>query len=174
MAFATIIARASVLAAGPDLAAPRYSNPTRQLPAQQLSQQGPALMECYIYGENSHRVRGSLDKPGSKLVGLPRSGRLETIRRILRERQMRSNVGTISIQFEDRPEDLSADEEYDRYFVAGATRDRVLPPVTDKDARVHKRQLRLPRVKTSRPGYFIPADGNPAPDDPQMSLGTPD
>jgi hypothetical protein len=87
---------------------------------------------------------------------------------------MRSNVGTISIQFEDRPEDLSADKEYDRYFVAGAARDRVAPPVTDKDARVHKRQLRLLRVKTSRPGYFIPADGNPAPDDPQMSLGTPD
>ncbi|KYG40422.1 hypothetical protein M433DRAFT_8828 [Acidomyces richmondensis BFW] len=171
MAFATIIARASVPAAGPDPAAPRYSNPTRQLPAQQLSRQGPALMECYICGENSHR--GSPDKPGSELVGLPRSGRLETIRRMLRERQMRSNVGTISIQFEDRPEDLSADKEYDRYFVAGAARDRVAPPVTDKDARVHKRQLRPLRVKTSRPGYFIPADGNPAPDDPQISLGTP-
>ena len=194
VAFATIVARASAPnATAVTTAEPRYNDPTQHSSAQQTLRHGVASMECYMCGERGHGVRacpglnrliddrvlhwgpanrlcwGTLNTPGSELVGLPRSGRLEAIRRMLRERQVHAAVGNISIQFEDRPDDLSTDDECDQYFVAGTARDRSTPPVTDKDARVHKRQLRPPRVRTSRPGYFIPADGALAPGDPQMS-----
>ncbi|KXL46249.1 MAG: hypothetical protein FE78DRAFT_31055 [Acidomyces sp. 'richmondensis'] len=36
----------------------------------------------------------------------------------------------------------------DQYFVAGTVKERTPTPVMDKNARVHKKQLRPPRVRS--------------------------
>ena len=190
LAYATVMARCAVSETANDAApAPQYNIHTAPSMPQQSTHPGFTTMECYTCGKRGHRSRscpeitklidegmlhlgptahlcwGTLENPGPELMGLPPTRRLEAIQRMIRDHKRvngpTGGVANIRVHFQDTGDDLSSDEKYDRYIIAGSaravTRSQTKAglqntdephPVADPKARVQKKQ-RPPRVKTT-------------------------